>query len=276
MSKYLHLFLPLLVIIMIGRRHSNEISIGTLNCRGIRGELKQKQLAGDIRRYKLQIVAIQETHLQATGAFEISDGTNRYEVFYTGANENRYHGVGIIADKNLKGKFKRVSDRICTMTTYVNKKKMVIISAYAPTSSASKKEPRTREEFYETLDATINSESKGTIVVVAGDFNAKTGTGHEIYPEVVGKFGKGEMNENGQQLVDTCYRNELFLTNTTFQHKMAHRTTWVCPERIEPHKNKDGTTRRNPYRNQIDYIIMRKQQRTPDHTAEWKYQQITD
>ena len=106
------------------RRRTNDLAIGTINCRGIRGELKQKQLVGDITRYKVQILALQETHLQGTGTFEVSDGNNTYEIFYTGADDNRYHGVGIAADKNLKGQYKRISDRICTMTTHVNKKKI--------------------------------------------------------------------------------------------------------------------------------------------------------
>ena len=40
---------------------------------------------------------------------------------------------------------------------------------------------------------------------------------------------------------------------------MAHRTTWICPECVQDHKDKDGNIRRNPYRNQIDYIITRTQ-----------------
>ena len=52
-------------------------------------------------------------------------------------------------------------------------------------------------------------------------------------------------------------KNELVITNTLFQHKMPHRTTWECPERKNEHKDKDGGVRRNPYRNQIDYILVR-------------------
>ena len=40
---------------------------------------------------------------------------------------------------------------------------------------------------------------------------------------------------------------------------MAHRTTWICPERVQDHKDRNGNIRRNPYRNQIDYIITRTQ-----------------
>ena len=54
-------------------------------------------------------------------------------------------------------------------------------------------------------------------------------------------------------------RNELNITDTLFDHKMAHRTTWICPEHIQDHEDKDGNIRRNPYRNQIDCIMTRTQ-----------------
>lgn len=34
------------------------------------------------------------------------------------------------------------------------------------------------------------------------------------------KWGVTERNENGDNLVDICTKNELFLLNTYFQHKM--------------------------------------------------------
>ena len=66
----------------------------------------------------------------------------------------------------------------------------------------------------------------------------------------MGKFGKDKLNNNGEHLLQMASRNELILTNTLFEHKMAHRTTWTAPE-------KHTTTRRNPVRNQIDYIMIR-------------------
>ena len=73
----------------------------------------------------------------------------------------------------------------------------------------------------------------------------------------MGSFGKGKLNENGIELLELCERNELILTNTMFQHPIKHRTTWQAPE--TPNRNhKSGEPRRNPVRNQIDYIIMRR------------------
>ena len=147
--------------------------------------------------------------------------------------------------------FDRLNDRTCFMRTQLDNKKLTFISAYAPTLITSTKDPKQREDFYDDLNSFIEKEKTGTLLFIGGDFNAKTGTSNSIHPEVVGKFGKGLTNENGEHLIDMCASNKLLLTNTIFQHKMAHRTTWESPG---IHEN-----RRNPYRNQIDYVIVRQQ-----------------
>ena len=92
-------------------------------------------------------------------------------------------------------------------------------------------------------------------LVVAGDFNAKTGREWNSYPENIGRYGKGDLNSNGKQLLEFCNRQGLVLTNTLFRHKMAHRTTWESPAHHADH------ARKNPYRNVIDYIMVRKELR---------------
>ena len=74
-------------------------------------------------------------------------------------------------------------------------------------------------------------------------------------------FGKGQVNNNGEHLLETARKNQLCLTNTLFYHKMAHRTTWVCPECKQEHRDRYGNIRRNPYCNQIDYILLKTQHR---------------
>ena len=59
--------------------------------------------------------------------------------------------------------------------------------------------------------------------------------------------------------IEMSMRNGLILTNTQFYHEMAHRTTWVCPERKEDHQDRHGNIRRNPYKNQIAYTLIRKE-----------------
>ena len=100
--------------------------------------------------------------------------------------------------------------------------------------------------------------NSSSIIVVAGDFNAKTGGGFDQHSNCMGKYGKSTVvNENGHSLINFAEEHDLFLTNTKFRHKMAHRTTWTAPFRNFVTKN--GEQRRNPIRNQIDYILINNQ-----------------
>ena len=68
---------------------------------------------------------------------------------------------------------------------------------------------------------------------------------------VVGKYAKNKVNENGNLLTEFCKLHNLLITNTIFKHKPSHQTTWISP--LPP-----TFPRKNPYRNQIDYILLRK------------------
>ena len=63
----------------------------------------------------------------------------------------------------------------------------------------------------------------------------------------------GIMNNSGKRLLETCKEHKLILTNTIFNHKKCHRTTWEAPFRN--FTTKKGEERKNPVRNQIDYVI---------------------
>ena len=67
------------------------------------------------------------------------------------------------------------------------------------------------------------------------------------------------MNKSGRRLLETCYQYNLVITNTLFQHKLSHRTTWTVPFR--EFKTHDGSKRKNPIRNQIDYIMIKNRHR---------------
>ena len=113
------------------------------------------------------------------------------------------------------------------------------------------------EKLYSDLNNLINNIPKRKEILIAGDFNAKTGSSNKLYPENLGIYGKGLTNQNGEFLLNFCSRNNLCLTNTFFKHKLCNITTWESPD-YKNKKHRDGTVRRNPYRNQIDYIITKK------------------
>jgi len=58
-----------------------------------------------LRRYKLQILALQETKINEDGNIDIetTDGKYKYDLMYVGS---KHHGVGIVADKDIKAEYK--------------------------------------------------------------------------------------------------------------------------------------------------------------------------
>ena len=115
--------------------------------------------------------------------------------------------------------------RICQMKCYVKENPLICIFTYAPTETSSNKNPEDRNNYYQELEDIIRSVPLSNMLIICGDMNAKTGIGHQLYPSVMGKYGKGQTNNNGQRLIAICSRNELYITNTFFDHEMAHRTT---------------------------------------------------
>ena len=96
------------------------------------------------------------------------------------------------------------------------------------------------EEFYNTLQETIDSIPNRDVKIISGDFNAKVGK-QIRNSECNGKFGLGEENERGTDL-EFCRSNNLVIANTLFEHHPRHLYTWISPDRNT--------------RNQIDYIII--------------------
>ena len=132
---------------------------------------------------------------------------------------------------------------------------MEVISAYAPTLEVSTTIPEVRDAFYAELDSVIRQSKSRHALIVTGDMNAKTGSAFKdsAYRNVIGKYGKGDMNANGTHLLNFAKLHKLKLVNTFIKHQLAHVTTWIEPQNIRQDA-KTKTVRRNPYRNQVDYI----------------------
>ncbi len=50
------------------------------------------------------------------------------------------------------------------------------------------------------------------------------------------------MNSCGRMHLDLLVKHDLLITNTIFKHKLAHRTTWTVPEKVNAVNVHDGTT----------------------------------
>ena len=229
----------------------NDIKVGSLNVRGFGDDA----ILDYVTKYKLNLLGVQETHIKDS---EILKDLGKDYIFYGVNTEGNYHhGVGIVAEKNLNPIFTKINSRICMCEIKLQKRKLVFISAYADTLENSRKNPTSRENFYEDLGKTIKKCSKYDIVITSADFNAQIGGGSETNPDCSGRFSRSnKTNDNGECLLNFSSAHNLFLTNTLFRHKLSHRTTWTAPYR--PYKMKNGEIRTDPIRNQIDFILINK------------------
>ena len=88
---------------------------------------------------------------------------------------------------------------------------ITVIQVYAPTNSAEKAEV---EWFYENLQDFLELTSQKDVLFTIGDWNAKVGS--QETPGVIGKFGLGVQNEEGQRLIEFYQENALVIANTLF------------------------------------------------------------
>ena len=234
---------------------------GTLNVNGLKKirhndsppTLDLRAVLTDIEKQQMDVLAIQETHL---GEVEYLQKEKGFLGYFCNSENNKHHGTGILIRENLDPVFKRISPRVCTASFTTNKNTHILfICGYAPHESLSEKYPEMRDTFYDDLQKALQQKKSDSIAIIALDANAQTSYSAEL-PKVIGHFTKGnKINNNGHFLINFAAENNLFLTNTLFQHKMSRRSTWTAPYR--PLKI-NGVTRRNPIRNQIDYIMISK------------------
>ena len=62
--------------------------------------------------------------------------------------------------------------------------------------------------------------------ILLGDFNARIGTNHQTWEEVIGTEGVGTFNSNGLLLLRKCAEPELLITNTVFRLPTRRKRSW--------------------------------------------------
>ena len=126
------------------------------------------------------------------------------------------NGVGIILPSDINAEFHTICGRICKVRIKVNNNlKVDILSVHAPTLNRSEKNHEIRENFYTKLDSILRNISNRYIVIIAGDFNAKTGSAskNKICEAVIGKYGEHTWNT-----IVFIYLFELYFMLTNIQN----------------------------------------------------------
>ena len=214
-----------------------------------RPERRTALIAGEFARYGVDICALQETRFAGRGTLEEVGGD--YTFFWSGLPEGqrRLHGVAFSIRtsllRTLPGAPTAVNERLIKWRLPLSQgRNLTLICAYAPTLLS---EEATKDRFYEELTASVRGVDKTDKLIILGDFNARVGSNQQLWKNVLGPHGKGRCNENGLLLLSFCAENELLITNTIFQLRDMHKTTWKHPRSCQWHL--------------LDYVLVRQADR---------------
>ena len=201
---------------------------------------KQAQVIREMRAYKLHLLGISECRWTGCGKRITSTGET---IVYSGRNDEKHHGgVAIIMNRNVTKailEYAPVNERIIRARFQAKQGKLTIIQCYAPTNEADDEE---KTDFYLALQSEIEKVPTHDVTIVMGDLNAKVGNDNTGNERVMGKYGCGNINDNGERLVDLCGTNNLVIGGTFFPHREIHKLTWISPNGRD--------------KNQIDHIII--------------------
>ena len=192
-----------------------------------------------MRKKSLQLLCVQETKWKGSKAREIWAG---YKLYYHGEDGTK-NGVGIILSEDMRDRVlavERTCDRVMRMKLEIEGEVWHIISCYAPQVGCTQEE---KDEFWEHMDAEMQSVPRSERLVVAGDLNGHVGRYRDGYDGVYGGHGLGVRNEEGIKIMDFATAYQMRLMNTYYKKRENHLVTY----------NSGGR------RSQIDFIMLRKE-----------------
>jgi len=105
----------------------------------------------------------------------------------------------VVAAETIQS-FQMVSERIICVKIRAKPVDLIVIQTYAATSDAAQAEV---DEFYHHIDDVVKAQKKyQDCLIIMGDFNGKVGDKKD--DDIVGPYGLGLRNDNGQSLIECC------------------------------------------------------------------------
>ncbi|BHF73605.1 hypothetical protein SprV_0401668700 [Sparganum proliferum] len=198
------------------------LSIGCWNVRTFLDPGTQSLTAHSLYQYNVDVCCLSEVRLPDSGSREIKipGVESHFTLYHSGPRDSSgRHGVAIALSQQVDLAllaWEPVNDRMAYVRLKGHFTNISIVAVYAPTSAA---EQRDKEEFYSQLQALVDRLPRRDLLIVAGDWNGRTGPGDPTTSHLLGRFGLGSRCENGERLLNFADRNRLLVTNTCFRHR---------------------------------------------------------
>ena len=221
-------------------------NVRTLQDTGLGARRRTALIACELARHNIDIAALSETRLPDESSL-VEMGTC-YTFFWSGLPTfaRRIHGVGFaVRTALLQSTIESliaIDERLMTLRLPLAKNRFAtFVSVYSPTLDSS---DGVKDRFYDTLYSTLRRILQDDKIILLGDFNSRVGRNHDIWHGVIGHHGVGNMNSSCLRLLSLCSELGLAITNTFFQLRDMHKTSWMHP--------------RSKHWHLIDYVIVRR------------------
>ena len=148
----------------------------------------------------IDIPGISKLKWTGVGEFNSDD----HYIYYCGQESLRRNRIAIIVNKRVQNAVlgcNLKNDRMISIRFQSKPFNITVIQVYAPTSNTKEAEV---EQFYEDLQDLLELTPPKNDLFIIGDWNAKVGS--QETPGVIGKFGLGVQNEEGQRLIKSSVK----------------------------------------------------------------------
>ena len=135
-------------------------------------------------------------------------------LLYSGADERGRNGVGIVFSKEMKENVvsvERKNDRIMKAKLCCGGHILNVVSAYAPQIGCSEED---KNKFWREMDEVMTSTEIVERLVIRGDLNEHIGCNRENISRIHGGHGIGEINEEGELIIDFALSFVMAINNT--------------------------------------------------------------
>ena len=212
----------------------HRLRFATINVGTLTGRVSE--LTEVLRRRRIEIACVQETHWKGEKAYPLGDG---YKLYYYGTS-NKRNGVAVALAGHLANRVievKRVSDRIMAIRVDTDCGILQVVSVYAPQTNCPEDE---KDEFLEKLGDLVRSAPPEDKIIVGGDFNAHIGRDRIGHRRTMGRHGFGSRNEDGEKLLEFAGSLDLVVLNTFFRKRESQTVTYESGR----------------HRSQIDFVLV--------------------